>query len=323
MVGREGVGQGARDGAAGDRAARADRGLDHRRHRAFPSKGGTRSGWRGNIAASLASRTIVRSRCRCRLPITMPACQWPIGCICRKTGRQIASVGARRVCLRRSASRPSRRSRSSSCAGRARPALPRGVVLMDAGYGNDTELRTDITALGLTYVGRHSIEHHGLAVGHGAAAAKRWSGRGRPPKLMRRDGKHQPISVKELALGLPKRAWRTIKWREGSAEWLSSRFAARARSRRASRLPAHRGPTGRVAADRVARGRGRADQILALDPSERHLLPPPGRYSPNCAGASSATIRSSSRRSGSAILRGADGAASITTPRCASQPTDS
>ena len=42
---------------------------------------------------------------------------------------------------------------------------------------------------------------------------------------MRRDGKHQPISVKELALGLRKRAWRTINWREGTAEWLSSRFA--------------------------------------------------------------------------------------------------
>ena len=30
--------------------------------------------------------------------------------------------------------------------------LPRGVVLMDAGYGADTDLRTNITALGLTYV---------------------------------------------------------------------------------------------------------------------------------------------------------------------------
>jgi SRSO17 transposase len=30
--------------------------------------------------------------------------------------------------------------------------LPEGVVLMDAGYGNDTELRTEITALGLRYV---------------------------------------------------------------------------------------------------------------------------------------------------------------------------
>jgi SRSO17 transposase len=30
--------------------------------------------------------------------------------------------------------------------------LPEGVVLMDTGYGNDTALRTDITALGLRYV---------------------------------------------------------------------------------------------------------------------------------------------------------------------------
>jgi SRSO17 transposase len=30
--------------------------------------------------------------------------------------------------------------------------LPEGVVLMDAGYGNDTGLRTEITALGLRYV---------------------------------------------------------------------------------------------------------------------------------------------------------------------------
>ena len=30
--------------------------------------------------------------------------------------------------------------------------LPRGVVLMDAGYGADTDLRTNITALGLSYV---------------------------------------------------------------------------------------------------------------------------------------------------------------------------
>ena len=30
--------------------------------------------------------------------------------------------------------------------------LPEGVVLMDAGYGNDTRLRTEITALGMSYV---------------------------------------------------------------------------------------------------------------------------------------------------------------------------
>jgi len=30
--------------------------------------------------------------------------------------------------------------------------LPRGVVLMDAGYGRDSRLRTELTSLGLTYV---------------------------------------------------------------------------------------------------------------------------------------------------------------------------
>src|SRR5438034_9596200 len=30
--------------------------------------------------------------------------------------------------------------------------LPKGVALMDAGYGNDTDLRTQVTALGLSYV---------------------------------------------------------------------------------------------------------------------------------------------------------------------------
>src|SRR5947208_13972606 len=44
---------------------------------------------------------------------------------------------------------------------------------------------------------------------------------------------------------------------------------------------------------------------------------------PNCAGASSATIRNSSRRLASDTSRDADGAASITTPPCALRLTDS
>src|SRR3954452_4593382 len=72
---------------------------------------------------------------------------------------------------------------------------------------------------------RHHAAHDRVGMGHGAAAAQKRSGNGRPPKLMRRDTKHQPVSAKELALGLPKRAWRTIKWREGTSDVLSSRFA--------------------------------------------------------------------------------------------------
>jgi SRSO17 transposase len=103
--------------------------------------------------------------------------------------------------------------------------LPRGVVLMDAGYGCNTNLRTGISALALCYVAGILSQTCVWAPGTGPLPPKKWSGRGRHPKLIRRDDKHQPVSVKELALGLPRRAWRTIKWREGTAEWLSSRFA--------------------------------------------------------------------------------------------------
>jgi SRSO17 transposase len=112
--------------------------------------------------------------------------------------------------------------------------LPPGVVLMDAGYGTDTDLRTSVTALGLSYVAGIQPQTSVWAPGTGPRLPKSWSGQGRPPKLLRRDGRHQPISVKKLALGLPTRAWRKITWREGTAEQLSSRFA-RVRVR-----PAHR-----------------------------------------------------------------------------------
>jgi SRSO17 transposase len=102
--------------------------------------------------------------------------------------------------------------------------LPRGVVLMDAGYGANTDLRTNVTTLGLTYVAGIMPNTTVWTAGTTPLLPKRWSGRGRPPKLMRRDAKHRPIPVKELALSLPARAWRMIAWREGSADELSSRF---------------------------------------------------------------------------------------------------
>ena len=109
--------------------------------------------------------------------------------------------------------------------GVARQGLPRGVALLDAGYGNNSALRADITALGLTYAAGILSTTTVWAQGARPLPAKPWSGRGRPPKLMRRDDKHRPIAVKALALGLPKGAWRTIEWREGAAEPLRSRFA--------------------------------------------------------------------------------------------------
>ncbi|MGH9624895.1 MAG: IS701 family transposase, partial [Bryobacteraceae bacterium] len=112
--------------------------------------------------------------------------------------------------------------------------LPCGVVLMDAGYGCNTNLRTGISVLALRYVAGILPNTSVWVSGTGPLPPRKWSGNGRPPKLIRRDGKHQPISVKELALGLPKHAWRTIRWREGTNEHLSSRFA-RVRVRAAHR----------------------------------------------------------------------------------------
>jgi SRSO17 transposase len=103
--------------------------------------------------------------------------------------------------------------------------LPRGVVLMDAGYGSNTELRSSLTALGLSYMAGIGPQATVWAPGEEPLPPKKWSGQGRRPKLVRRDAKHQPISVKELALNLPASAWRKVGWREGVAAPLSSRFA--------------------------------------------------------------------------------------------------
>ena len=116
--------------------------------------------------------------------------------------------------------------------------IARGVVLLDAGYGNHTSLRQEISALGLRYAAGILSSTTVWAPGTEPLPPKRWSGRGRRPTRTRRDAKHSPVSVKELALGLPKRAWRTIGWREGTAERLSSRFA-RVRVRAAHRDRRH------------------------------------------------------------------------------------
>jgi SRSO17 transposase len=97
--------------------------------------------------------------------------------------------------------------------------LPRGVGLMDAAYGNDSRLRTGMTALGLIYVA--GIQSNTLVWPSGAGPRRR----GKPLNNTGRRDEPDLISAAEVALGLPKRAWRTIRWREGSADWLSSRFA--------------------------------------------------------------------------------------------------
>ena len=101
-----------------------------------------------------------------------------------------------------------------------------GVVLADAGYGVDTDFRDGVTALGLSYVVGVQSSTSVWAPGMEPLPPKRWRGMGRPPSLIRRDAKHKPMSAKQMALALPKRAWRRVTWREGTNAKLTSRFAA-------------------------------------------------------------------------------------------------
>ena len=85
--------------------------------------------------------------------------------------------------------------------------LPRAPVLIDAGYGADTDLRTEITALNLVYVvGIRTNTVARVAVAVGAKQP-------------------ETASVEVIALGLAKTAWHQIEWREGTNAPLTGRFA--------------------------------------------------------------------------------------------------
>ncbi len=95
--------------------------------------------------------------------------------------------------------------------------IPLGVVLADAGYGNGMPFRTAITKLRLQYVAGIDSSTTVWEPGEQPLPAPpRKPGRGAPPKRLRRDANHQPISVKELALHLPAATWKDVGWRQGS-----------------------------------------------------------------------------------------------------------
>lgn len=99
-----------------------------------------------------------------------------------------------------------------------------GIVLADAGYGDETELRDWLRERRLDYA---------LNIRSGTRV---WWGKyqpapppeyehGRPRTRLIRDAAHQPIGVLSLAQQLPKASWRTVRWREGTKAVLCSRFA--------------------------------------------------------------------------------------------------
>ena len=104
--------------------------------------------------------------------------------------------------------------------------VPEGVVLADAGYGNDTQFRARLTEWKLSYVVGIQSTVTVWKPGEQPVPAPEGKGMGRPPKLLRRDPEHQPVTVKDLALALSSDKWKTVSWRQGVKKKLASRFAA-------------------------------------------------------------------------------------------------
>src|SRR6195256_2446649 len=104
--------------------------------------------------------------------------------------------------------------------------LDRGVVLADAAYGINTEFRDGLTELNLQSVMGVQSWMTVWEPGKQPLPAKPRGRMGRPPRLLQRATDHQPVSVKQLAIGLPSHAFKEITWREGTDRKLQSRFAA-------------------------------------------------------------------------------------------------
>jgi SRSO17 transposase len=103
---------------------------------------------------------------------------------------------------------------------------PRHCVLADAGYGVDSAFRQRLSELGLDYVVGVTSAVVVWPPGIEPLPPKPYEGVGRRPVVPRRTDQRKPVSVKELALGLPAGVYQTISWREGSNATLSGRFAA-------------------------------------------------------------------------------------------------
>jgi SRSO17 transposase len=104
--------------------------------------------------------------------------------------------------------------------------IPLGIVLADAGYGNETAWREALGEMELEYcVGVQSVTTVWPA-GTGPLPPKAKNKIGRPATRWQRVTGTTPLSVKGLAETLTPQRWRTVVWREGTNEKLSSRFAA-------------------------------------------------------------------------------------------------
>jgi len=104
--------------------------------------------------------------------------------------------------------------------------VPTAPVLADAGYGNATGFRDQLTDWHIPYVVGINPETTVWQPGTMPLLPIRIHRRGRPPIRLRRDAEHKPLDALTVAMRLDKTAWKDVTWREGTKGKMTSRFAA-------------------------------------------------------------------------------------------------
>lgn len=107
-----------------------------------------------------------------------------------------------------------------------RAGLPRGIVNADTAFGNNTDFRDGVTRAGLRYAVGIQETTTVWPAGSGPLAPPGGSGRGRPPKLLRRDQTQPPVSARQLAQVWGRDSFRSVVWRAGARGTMHSRFCA-------------------------------------------------------------------------------------------------
>lgn len=105
--------------------------------------------------------------------------------------------------------------------------IPLAPVVADAGYGASTEFRDALTKRGLCYAVGILPDTNLWPPWVEPLAPMPVKESGRPPASARRSAEQpQPVLARDLALNLPAKAWKTVRWREGTKGMMRSRFAA-------------------------------------------------------------------------------------------------
>lgn len=104
--------------------------------------------------------------------------------------------------------------------------IPLAPVVADAGYGASTEFRDALSDRGLSYAVGILPDTSVWPPGQEPLPPLPHQGRGRPARRLRRTAEHQPVVVRDLVKTLPRAAWKTVRWREGTRGMMASRFAA-------------------------------------------------------------------------------------------------